>query len=59
MKKDFKPKLVLIPGGAGLEGPIRRLNLEYRFPKNAPYRTLLLILTKVVLLAVIWYCTVV
>lgn len=55
MKNESRPRLVLIPGGAGIEGPIRRLNLSGRFPYTPPLVTACLILSKVVLLASLWY----
>jgi hypothetical protein len=50
-----KPRhLILIPGEKGIEGPAKRLGLYDRFPQPDYWRLTLAILTKGVLLMVMW-----
>lgn len=49
-----RPKLRLIQGGKGLEGPATRLKLYQRFPKPNKTRFALAILSKLVLLYVVF-----
>jgi len=55
MDKNSKPKLVLIPGGCGVMGPIERLGLRDRIPMTPPKLVYLLVGTKILLLSALAY----
>lgn len=50
-----RPRLVVIPGGKGMEGPIDRLGLRHRFPPVTGRVWALVVLGKVLLLASLLY----
>lgn len=54
-KMKCVPYLRLIPGGKGMEGPASRLRLFERFPKPDMGRLVLSVLSKGLLLSVVWY----
>lgn len=55
MEKSRRTKLVLIPGGCGVTGPIDRLGLRERYPLTPPKMVWILVGTKIVLLSVLVY----
>ena len=55
MGKPSKPKLVLIPGGNGILGPIDRLGLRDRYPLHPPRMIWIMIGTKLLLLTTLAY----
>lgn len=55
MEKASKPKLVLIQGGCGIQGPIDRLGLRDRYPGASSKLVWVLVSAKLVLLTALAY----